>query len=177
MYIIYKTTNLVNNKIYIGVHKTDKKDEYLGSGRLLIKAIKKYGEESFVRKVLFEYKYRKDAYIKESELVNEEFCLNRNTYNLRCGGDGGFDYINRSGISKFKGKKHTKETRKKISIISKKLRHTEETKRLISKKLKGRKITWKDKLKSPKTSEHKKKLSESLKRYYQNKKRKKKEKY
>lgn len=49
--IIYKTTNKVNNKIYIGQHnKSD--DNYLGSGSLILEAIKKYGKDNFVRETL-----------------------------------------------------------------------------------------------------------------------------
>lgn len=45
---IYKTTNLVNNKIYIGQHKRDKFDaNYYGSGKLITNAIYKYGKENF----------------------------------------------------------------------------------------------------------------------------------
>ena len=50
--IIYKTTNLLNGKIYVGFHKTDKEDGYLGSGKTILKAIKKYGKENFVRETL-----------------------------------------------------------------------------------------------------------------------------
>lgn len=42
-YIIYKTTNLINGKTYIGRHKTIKIDDgYLGSGTIFLKALKKY---------------------------------------------------------------------------------------------------------------------------------------
>ena len=42
---IYKTTNLINNKIYIGQHKSEKfePNKYIGSGVVLLKAINKYG--------------------------------------------------------------------------------------------------------------------------------------
>lgn len=47
MSIIYKTTNLINGKIYIGQHYTSADDGYLGSGKILNLAIDKYGIESY----------------------------------------------------------------------------------------------------------------------------------
>lgn len=49
---IYKTTNLVNNKIYIGQRKGDFDPTYFGSGLHLIYALKKYGEHCFKIDVL-----------------------------------------------------------------------------------------------------------------------------
>lgn len=53
-YTIYQITNLVNNKIYVGCHKTnDINDEYMGSGKYLIAAQQKYGMENFKKEILY----------------------------------------------------------------------------------------------------------------------------
>ncbi|UYM28897.1 homing endonuclease [Serratia phage vB_SspM_LC53] len=89
-YTVYKTTNLINGKIYIGVHKqTRSKDWYIGSGKAFKSALKKYGRESFSKEVLFEYSNPKEAYDKEAELVNSDFVSDPDTYNLVPGGIGG----------------------------------------------------------------------------------------
>lgn len=94
-YLVYKTTNLVNGKIYIGKHETDNLDDgYLGSGNLLRRAIKKYGEENFKREILFECSTKEEMNAKEAELVNEGFLKRDDVYNIKLGGNGGFDYIN-----------------------------------------------------------------------------------
>lgn len=101
-YIVYCTTNLVNNKIYIGVHQTEnpeKFDGYIGCGvkttmpSTFMKpktafqyAVKKYGVKNFNRVVLFVYDNAKDAYLKELEIVNEDFIKQDNNYNSILGG-------------------------------------------------------------------------------------------
>jgi hypothetical protein len=94
-HIIYKTTCLVNDKIYIGVHSTKNlNDGYYGSGKLLNRAIKKYGIENFKTEVLEFFNSKEDAYQKERLIVNENFIKNENTYNINIGGNGSFYHIN-----------------------------------------------------------------------------------
>ena len=91
-HIIYKTTNKINGKFYIGVHSTNNlNDNYLGSGWVLKAAIKKYGKENFIKEILFIYDSRQLAMKKEAELVNEDFIKDNNNYNLTLGGNGVVD--------------------------------------------------------------------------------------
>lgn len=59
MNYIYMTTNLINGKKYIGKHKGELNDSYLGSGTLLLRAIKKYGKENFKKEILYISKMKK----------------------------------------------------------------------------------------------------------------------
>lgn len=91
MYILYETTNNVNNKIYIGVHKTESPDifdGYYGSGIAIKNAIKKHGKENFTRKTLYIFDDKVQAYKKEMEIVSDSF-IKLNNYNMRIGGCGG----------------------------------------------------------------------------------------
>lgn len=99
-YIVYRITNNINGKVYIDTHKTeDINDGYMGSGKYLNHAINKHGIDNFTKEILFVYDNPKDMYEKEAELVNEDFLAEANTYNLRIGGMGGFDYINNNGLN------------------------------------------------------------------------------
>ena len=88
-YTIYKTTNLINNKIYIGLHTTQNPyDTYLGSGYFLKKAIRKYGYKNFKKEILFIFTNKQDMIDKERELVDDNFCKRKDTYNMHKGGYG-----------------------------------------------------------------------------------------
>lgn len=96
-YIIYKTTNKTNGKFYIGCHKTaDLDDNYLGSGKLLRRAIAKHGVGNFKREILHLFETPEEMFAKEAEIVTEELLANDLCYNLNVGGFGGFDYINKT---------------------------------------------------------------------------------
>ena len=88
-YTIYQTTNLITNKIYIGLHVTkNPMDSYLGSGIFITKSIKKYGKENFKKDILFIYDNKEDMIKKEIEIVNSEFVKSSHTYNMSMGGYG-----------------------------------------------------------------------------------------
>lgn len=90
-WILYRTTNTINGRIYVGVHKlanTSKSRSYLGSGLALRPAIEKYGKQNFVRSTLAEFSCAKDAYAAEAEMVTEAFIERSDTYNIKLGGLG-----------------------------------------------------------------------------------------
>ena len=94
-YTIYKITNLIDGKIYIGKHQTTNlDDDYMGSGKLLKRAQSKHGLENFKKEILYTFSSEQEMNAKEAELVTEEFCSRDDTYNICVGGQGGWSYIN-----------------------------------------------------------------------------------
>ena len=92
---IYKTTNLVNNKIYIGKKSSNKflGNAYLGSGKLIIRAINKYGKLNFIVEQLAtansldELNNLEKFYIKQYNSTDKTI-----GYNIALGGNGGDIY-------------------------------------------------------------------------------------
>ena len=88
-HVVYKTTNLINNKIYIGFHSTDYiNDSYIGSGKVMKEAIKKYSKHNFSKEILAVFNCRKEARELERKLVNDDFIKRKDIYNLILGGSG-----------------------------------------------------------------------------------------
>lgn len=103
-YIVYCTVNQVNDKIYIGVHKTDitKFDGYIGCGVYINRpatyersktvfqlAVKKYGIKSFKRYTIATFDNEDEAYLMEQSIVNKDFLKRTDVYNTALGGSNG----------------------------------------------------------------------------------------
>lgn len=152
--IIYKTTNLINNKIYIG-QDVNNNPKYLGSGTSLLNAIKKYGKTNFKKEILEKCSDTNHLNEREQYWIKEFDSTNRKTgYNISFGGQ----------LSSWKGLKHTEESKEKIRQANlgkepwNKGKHniyTGETKKKMSRAKLGNKI-WLGKNHSDKT---KKKLA------------------
>ena len=129
---VYKITNTVNNKSYIGIsiHEPEKKrikQHLSGNGnRLIANAVKKYGKDAFTYEILEENIF--DEFLPDLEVA---YIANHNTvapngYNLNSGGN----YVVHSQVS-----------RQKISKALKDRERTQEHCLNISKALKGRKLS------------------------------------
>jgi len=119
-YLIYKITNRLNNKFYVGKHKTENKDDdYFGSGILIERAISKHGKENFVKEILFDLPTEEEMNQKEADIVDEDFVARDDTYNLKLGGQGGYDYINSTRKNIYQNHNRTPARRLACSIAQK----------------------------------------------------------
>ena len=86
-YIIYKITNQVNGKYYIGRHATNNvNDSYMGSGIGIKNAIAKYGVENFTKEIIATADSTDALWDLEKEIVNEDVVKDPMSYNMSYGG-------------------------------------------------------------------------------------------
>ena len=105
-FFVYKTTCLVNQKYYIGVHRELRySDGYIGCGicsqgtavslkkkgvkSILLDSVLKYGYKNFKREIIKEFDNENDAYKYEEEILTTEFVKNKKCLNIKTGGSGG----------------------------------------------------------------------------------------
>lgn len=117
---VYKTTNLINNKIYIGQHRSDNFDaQYLGSGKLIRRAFKKYGIENFKCEVIEWCETKEQLIAREIYWIHaykaQDKCIG---YNISNGGEGILSPMPEVMREHLRicntGKKLSDETRKKL---------------------------------------------------------------
>lgn len=156
---IYKTTNLINGKIYIGQEKGNN-PKYFGSGKILKIAIQKYGIENFKKEILQECNNQKELDDLETNYINIQKCFPPNGYNICNGNFGGDNFTNNPNKEEIRkklklsahgwdfcnwsGRTHSEQSKLKISESKKGKaskpagwHHTEETKDKISNRLIG----------------------------------------
>ena len=148
LHFVYKTTNLINNKFYYGAHSTtDIDDGYIGSGSVLLKAIKKYGKKAFLREVIAFFNTREDMFEFE-ELLISHILESDNSYNVMSGGDCGpvmygpdnFMFGKKGELSPNFGIKRSQETieRMKASNANRGKPMSKETREKVSNSRKGK---------------------------------------
>ena len=94
-HFIYKTTCILNDSYYIGMHSTSNLDDgYLGSGKRLNYSIKKHGKENFKREILEFFEDRISLKNRERDLVNEDLLNDPKCMNLTLGGNGNWEFLN-----------------------------------------------------------------------------------
>ena len=146
---IYKTTNLINNKLYIGQHKGEFDKNYLGSGKVIKQAIKKYGEDTFAVVLLGLSENKKSADILEKYYIAyyRKLLGCESIYNIAEGGQGGSKPVSEETRNKLRqylkslGDKHPSkriEVRRKISDGEKNKTVSESTRKKISNATSGR---------------------------------------
>jgi group I intron endonuclease len=182
---IYKCTNLVNGKTYIGFtqkplsvrireHISSSKN---GSNYLLHKAIRKYGFYSFQWETIYE-SLEQNSTLNTMEnhfiMENKSYYETGLGYNMTFGGQGGMTNKKHTEETKQKlknsrskrsvepmlGKKHSEETKQKQSLAKKGKKKTEEYKSICSERNKKR----------YQSEEQRKKMSDSIKLMWQKRK-------
>lgn len=100
MYSIYKTVNKITGKFYVGKQSSNR-TYYLGSGKLLQRAIVKHGKHNFTKVILEDGLTAKQASDREQHWIQHTGALGNQGYNMNSGGIGGdnskyIDYVNRN---------------------------------------------------------------------------------
>lgn len=165
---IYKITNKVTGKYYVGMHSTyNMEDGYFGSGKILKRSIAKYGIDAHAKEILLTADTRDQLVEHEKRLVNEELVADPLSMNIRLGGEGGGGWTreqqrenNRKAQQTMKllwqndpdwaerKRQHSRENFQRLREEGKippptphvpgKFKHTEESKQRMSRAAKGR---------------------------------------
>ena len=166
IHYLYKTTCLVTNRYYIGMHSTSNLDDgYMGSGKGLRYSIRKHGKENHIKEIL-EFFENRDLLIEaEKKAITPEMLTDKNCMNLKEGGSGGGGFWSEKHKLNFliAGAKNFSDSEKRRVGIAK-AKQTNQYKKAVSEGvknyLKNNKNNFKDRTHSDET---KKIMSEKAK--------------
>ena len=127
----------------------------LGSGLLLKKAIARYGEENFQRKVLHLLDSRDSMDAKEAEVVTQEIVDSDEYYNLCIGGAGGMGMIGKTQSD------YQKQRAREANSVPKSKQHIENHHKSLMETLNHPDYVHPNKGK-PKSEVHRKKITEAV---------------
>lgn len=114
--VVYKTTNIINGKIYIGQDSNNNLN-YIGSGTIFLKAVKKYGKINFRKEILCHCENQEELDACETFWINNFNSIDKTLgYNILKNGRSPLGY------------KHTPEAKLKMSIANKGILKSEEHK-------------------------------------------------
>lgn len=149
VHYVYEIQNTLNNATYTGMtSKSTLETPYMGSGKWLKLAQKKYGIQNFTKRILVVCISREHAADVERELIGDQW-QNDDNYNMCPGGGNPTKGLKCTEESKRKmsearrGKKfgpRSEETRRKIGNANRRKHkpHSEETRRKISESMRGK---------------------------------------
>lgn len=169
-YLIYKITNTINGKNYIGAHATlNENDGYMGSGVNIKKSIRKHGIHNFKKEILHYFSSSEEMYKMEASIVDEKFVTRNDTYNAAIGGRGNPVIVHlqdpsyRKMLSTRTKEGMTVEAKQKISKAKTGIKQSTET---VAKRVKSRNEYYKNHVhprkNQPISDSHRKAISEKL---------------
>jgi hypothetical protein len=179
---IYITTNLLNNKKYIGMKKYSKGwESYMGSSKILLEDIKKYGIDNFKREIIEECENRQTLQEREIYHLKENNVLNDNIFYNQSIPHKDFRIKGKTNSSKGKtwediygieGAKNRRDNSKLKNKTWEQIYGLEETERKRKKAKEKRSIKTRIKMSKSRmgikfSEETRRKISESVKKYYQ----------
>jgi group I intron endonuclease len=159
IYTIYKATNTINGKVYVGFDsKWPKRQKehttlFMHYNTVFSKAIEKYGAEAFSWEIIYQSKEKEHTLSEMETFFIKKFNShidNKMGYNMTYGGEGSL------------GCKRSEDQKKKMSEKHKNRVFSEEWKRKISESKKGQKSWNKDKKIGPMSEDQKHKISKAL---------------
>jgi group I intron endonuclease len=151
--VVYKITNTVNGKMYIGctINYAERIKKHLSGKRsgsmLLFKAVNKYGKDAFTCQIISTYNDEASMFLAEKENITKFNSLIPNGYNIHLGGKGGRMKLTEEQIEARRAHARLLSKNNIGNKYSAGTVHTDEMRSAVSKAHKGKKLTAETRMK------------------------------